>query len=66
MLMWPMTDPDTVKNTPSPINISTQNESDIEKWTTLFHCTRAELLYAIRKIGPSSFKVEAYLKRQHA
>ena len=61
-----MNDPDSgKKSTTPPTNISIHNESEIKKWMANFQCTREDLLYAVNKIGSSTFKVEAYLKRQH-
>jgi hypothetical protein len=31
---------------------------------TRFNCAREDLLYAVKKIGTSAFKVEAYLRRR--
>ena len=53
------------KSTAPPANISIHNESEIKKWMAHFQCPREDLLYAVNKIGSSTFKVEAYLKRQH-
>ena len=55
-----MNDPDSgKKSTTPPTNISIHNESEIKKWMANFQCTREDLLYAVNKIGSSTFKVEA-------
>jgi len=59
-----MSDQIKVQIPPTQANISIHNESEIKQWMAGFNCTREDLIYAVNKIGTSSFKVGAYLKRR--
>jgi hypothetical protein len=59
-----MSDQQTMQKPADQGSISVHSESEVQKWAARFHCTREDLLYAVHKIGTSSFKVESYLKRQ--
>lgn len=59
-----MSNEQTVRQPAEPTSISIHNDAEIRHWMARFHCTREDLFYAVKKIGTSAFKVEAYLKRR--
>lgn len=59
-----MSDENTMDAELETSDVSIHSESEMQRWIERFGCTREDLVYAVKKIGTSAYRVEAYLKRQ--
>jgi hypothetical protein len=58
-----MADDKSKRGTPDNDLIAINDPDEVRNWTKALKCTKAELLAAVKKVGPSAKKVRAYLAK---
>lgn len=58
-----MTDDKTKKRPQDASRINIHEPYEVNYWISVLNCTKAELIYAVGKIGTSAEKVKAFLKK---